>query len=164
MHKMAENYICEKEKQIANQKQREKNDFLLREGLYTKTYSDKAEYSPDYPYSEFDENTQQQRYYQKEPIEVTDEEYDELKKYSSARKTTAEKSTNAISVFLLVVAIAVFAIGLIYGIIQAGNISEYSDDVAIFVALQTWVKAFFIGSLFLGISEIIKLLHNINIK
>ena len=53
---------------------------LISAGLYEKEYSEKNEYSHEYPDSEWDEENKKQKYFKKVPIQLTDEECEKFKK------------------------------------------------------------------------------------
>lgn len=84
MHEVIKNYIAEKEKEQRLKLEKEKKEFLQSEELFEKVYSEQNEYSYKFPFSEVDENGQV-KYYKEVPIEITDEEYLELKKSAQKR-------------------------------------------------------------------------------
>ena len=61
-----------------------KRDVMLCAGLYDKVYSDVK--TQDFCNSEWDEAAKRYRYYKQVPIEVTEEEFAEIEKYSVISK------------------------------------------------------------------------------
>lgn len=61
-----------------------KRDVMLCAGLYDKVYSPVR--TQDFCNSEWDEETKRYRYYKQVPIEVTEEEFAEIEKYSAISK------------------------------------------------------------------------------
>ena len=49
--------------------------------MYEKVYSPENEYSAEYPFSEWDSVSSTTKYFKKLAYEITDEEYEEVKKY-----------------------------------------------------------------------------------
>ena len=61
-----------------------KRDVMLCAGLYDKVYSDVK--TQDFCNCEWDETAKRYRYYQQVPIEVTEEEFAEIERYSAISK------------------------------------------------------------------------------
>ena len=141
MNPLVQRYL--NEKKAAENKQRD--EFLLREGLYEKAYSPYDEYNEFYP--EYDG-----KYYKKVVPEVTDEEFAEIKKYAGVE---GKSQRNRVEKLLQIVAIAIYAIGFIVGIWMGSNAESFLAMV------PAWMGAFISGSAFLGFSEIIRLLQEI---
>lgn len=143
----------------------EKNKTLLNLGLYERVYSEDDNYSEAFPFYEWDSDTSTTKYYKKVPIEITDEEYKEVKKYSKEENTT---EFNPIAMALNVIAWAVFIVGFIAGIVL-GNVEidgyYYSHtEFSFVIAFTYWSVALISGTMFLGFAEIIKLLDAIKNK
>ena len=140
---------------------------LISAGLYEKEYSEKNEYSYEYPDSEWDEEHNKQKYFKKVPIQLTDEECEKFKKiyYSSALKPT--KPTNPIASALSIIAVLIYIGGFIAGICFANvEVGTYytHKEFSFAIALIYWAVSLVSGTMFLGFAEIIKLLHDIKNK
>lgn len=134
---------------------------LISAGLYEKEYSEKNEYSHEYPDSEWDEENKKQKYFKKVPIQLTDEECEKFKKiyYSSALKPT-----NPIASALSIIAVLIYFGGFIAGIVLGVEAADLYKDFAFSVAFVYWATALISGTLFLGFAEVIKLLNDIKNK
>ena len=132
---------------------------LVSQGLYEKVYAPNDEWSEEYdeayPENELDSERQTIRYFKKVAIEVTDEEYEQIKKYAFASNSLPE--TNDVAKALTFIAYAVYIVGLIAGIIIAA-------PMGIVVSVVCWIITAISGTMFLGFSEIIKLLQSIKNK
>ena len=109
------------------------------------------------------------KYYKIIPIEITEEEYQEVKKYSKKKDDNLE--TNSMSTVLSIIGWLIFVGGFIAGIIsgiievEGGVYYKYTyTTFSIAIALAYWGISFISGTLFLGFAEIIKLLDNIKNK
>lgn len=90
---------------------------------------------------------------------MTDEEYAELLKCAAESSDTVQwdgTPSNKISILLKSVALLIYIAGFIAGII-------INDDFPYAIWIY-WTSAFVSGSFFLGISEIVQLLHEINTR
>lgn len=145
---------------------------LIENGLYEKRYPDSTMRSPMGEYTFYDDYDH--GYYAKDPIEITDEEFEKIQPYLVEKKSNAKKTgdamvstfnsddtpyQNSIAIFLKVVAILIYVVGGIGGLI-AGSIFKGSGNV-IGISV-TWISAFITGSMFLGLSEIINKLDSAN--
>ena len=97
------------------------------------------------------------------PIEFSDEEYQEIEKYASA-----SDPENTVALVLKVLAWIIFIVGFFAGVslanieVTEGYYYTHTETQFSFsVALTYWSSAFVIGMLFIGFSEVIKLLHEI---
>lgn len=134
---------------------------LISAGLYEKEYSEKDEYSYEYPEVEWDDNNNKSKYFKKIPIQLTNEEYEKFKKiyYSSALKPT-----NPIATVLSIIAVIIYVAGFIAGIVIGVEVAEFYEDFAFGTAFVYWATSLISGTLFLGFAEIIKLLNDIKNK
>ena len=183
MDELVKKYLDEAkaiEKEIQDrkeQKEKERRDkYLISLGLikgYERRYSDKNYY----PYLKRDKETKQYYYDAPIPVEVTDEELEELKKYKALHdaptnekgqhyipitdekpktNNSAEESLGIINYFVLV-------LGIIFGVILILMSSEYGSGTIrygffiIFVALVTWAMV----KVYINISNN---LHELNAK
>ncbi|MBQ7953221.1 MAG: hypothetical protein IJ332_00550 [Clostridia bacterium] len=108
------------------------------------------------------------KYYKKVPVEITDEEYQEVKKYSKQDDTL---EINPIATALTCIAWVVFIGGFIAGIalgnveVVKGSYYTYTDtEFSFAIAFTYWCVALISGTMFLGFAEIIKLLNSIKKK
>ena len=145
-----------------------KNKTLIELGLFEKVYSEKEECSTDFPYYEWDSVNSKSKWYKKVPIEITEEEYLEVKKYS---KKDDASEINPIATALTIIAWIVFIGGFIAGIalgnveVVKGTYYTYTDTEFSFgIAFTYWCVALISGTMFLGFAEIIKLLDSIKKK
>ncbi len=145
-----------------------KNETLLELGLFERVYTEKEEYSDDFPYFEYDSENSKNRWYKKEAIAISDEEYEEVKKYIKKEKMPEK---NSIAIALTVIAWIVFIGGFIAGIVlgtvevEKGYYYTYTDtEFSFAVAFVYWCVSFISGTMFLGFAEIITLLHDIKKK
>lgn len=127
-----------------------------------------SNYNQEYPFYEWDHTCSINRYYKKTLLEVTDEEYEEIKKYSQKRYTS---TNNPVATALTVIAWIVFIGGFIIGIASAnvevikGVYYTYTTtEFSLTIALTYWCIALISGTFLLGFAEIIKLLDDIKKK
>lgn len=155
MNEQISTYILEKKKEqksIIDQ-------MLISEGIYIKKTYD--------PYSntkaEYDVKTKQ--YVQKEPIKLTDEEYEQIKviceETERLRQNCQTKDTDqcnsAIATVLKVVAVLIFIVGFIIGLVLC-EATRWKDPTILIVS---WVMSLISGLLFLSFAKIINLLNDI---
>lgn len=69
---------------------------------------------------------------------------------------------NKIASALTILAYLIFLVGAVLGIVMGDDV--YNDDFVWNVAFTWWGSSLLCGSLFLGISEVIKLLYSINLN
>lgn len=149
-----------------NQKyEAEKKRTLLELGLYEKIYSPDNKYSDEFDESELDgPNTY--KYFKKEPFEISDEDYHELKKHIVKEKT---KKSTFLPLILKCIAGLIFIVGFSAGI-SFGNVVVDPYDVidgiqfSFAIALTYWSVSLISGTLILAVAEIIKLLEDIKNK
>lgn len=160
MNQRVQEFINQQKIQLENNKNMEKAKVLNDLGLYDKEYSENPAWSEEYPDYEYDQVTQQGKYFRKIPISVTDEEYAEILKYSNIDNTQIESddvktNSNTIATIFSVIAVFIFILGLFLGIVL-GDAIGYKFSIG--VALICWGSGFVGGMLMLGFAEIIKLL------
>mgnify|MGYP000900823321 FL=1 len=166
MNQKVQEFINQQKIQLENNKNMEKAKVLNDLGLYDKEYSENSAWSEKYPEYEYDQVTQQGKYFRKIPISVTDEEYAEILKYSNIDNTQIESddvktNSNTIATIFSVIAVFIFILGLFLGIVL-GDAIGYKFSIG--VALICWGSGFVGGMLMLGFAEIIKLLTAIKNK
>lgn len=140
----------------------EKNKTLIELGLFEKVYLEKDEYKKeehkDLLFSEYDSETSKTKWYKKEAISISDEEYEELKKYTQFQNT--EVKINPISTLLRVIGIIVYISGLIAGLVLGFDV--WGNPTATMFAC--WIATFVVGTGYLGFAEIVQLLDEIKRK
>lgn len=163
MHELLKNYVAKKEAEKRELYEKKKNDLLISQGLYEKVYSDKSRYSKEFSNQEFDSDTNKYRYYKMVPIEISEEEYQQIKELSN---TTNPVEKNIVASILTGSAWIIFIVGFILGIVF-GNVeieipfADYSE-FSFAIALIYWATSFISGLILLGIAEIIKLINNVS--
>lgn len=169
MNQKAQKYITSKKKELQKIKVSEKESFLIEQGLCEKVFAPNPEQfginHTEYPYYDYNEDSNTYGYYKAIPIDLTDEEFAEV--YSAFKAVEDEldkedgkdvpKSTNGMAVFMTIVAITIYIVGLVAGIVIGKNFGGYWFSWT--SASICWFAGFVYGSLFLGVSEIIRLLH-----
>ena len=159
MNLKAQEYIDKKLEDINKKKNNEMEKFLIREGLYEKVYPEENKYSLEYSYTETDPVTQETKYYKKVAIEVTDEEYVEIKRaYEMAKEEKPKQEEDSISVLLKVVGVILYMAGAFAGLIVG------SENESFMIGLLYFIVAFVSGTSFLGFARIIELLTEIKNK
>lgn len=164
---MVQEFIDKKKAEIENNKNKEKRKLLMDLGICEKEYSQSSAWSEEYPDYEYDQETKEGRYFKKIPINVTDEEYEEILKYcKQSDNTTPVNKENKVAKVLTGIAYAIFIIGAIFGFVM-GYTKDILDDTYSFsfaVAIAWWGVSFIGGMFMLGFAEIIKLLNAIKNK
>lgn len=171
--KLKEFFEVKKQEELKKQEEA-KEKTLIDLGLFEKVYSPDSEPSDEFPCYEWDSANSTYKYFKEVPIEVTDEEYEEIKKYSkqSAGETLNPfYGNNPIAKALTVIAWIIFIGGFIAGIalgtveVERGHYYTYTDtEFSFAVAFVYWCVSFISGTMFLGFAEIIKLLNEIKYK
>ena len=125
--------------------------------MYEKIYSPNNKYSEEFSIIEWDSNNRINKYYKKVPIEITEEEYQEVKQYLKCDDSVCinNPKNNPIASILRVIATLIYVAGLIVG-------CYLSDNLAI--AIGCWIGSFFSGTLILWFAEVIRLLNDIKNK
>ena len=132
-------------------------------------YSEKNTYDPEFPFDEWNSNTQKHNYYKKVPIEITDSEYEQLLKFCKTENKA--NKTNTVATVLTAIAWIIFIGGFVSGIVLGnvevtkGVIYTYTDtEFSFTIAFTYWAISFISGFFILGFAEIIKLLNDIKNK
>lgn len=144
--------------------------FLLEKGLYDMVEIPDEDVKitslSDYV-KQWDTTTQQMKYYQKVPIEISDEEYKLLRETCVEEKkknANLEDINNTVASALCVIAWIIYIVAFIAGIGFGIDAAEYYSEFNFIVALIYWVIGLISGTMFLGFAEIIKLLEAIKRK
>ncbi len=134
---LLEKYISEQEKIL----QKKKEEELISRGLYRLETSD--EYQPYFTY-----DPDKKIYYKKVPLELTDEEYEQIKKYPVKRK-----SDLGLASVLILIGVIIIVLGVVFGI--AG--SNGDGGTAMLVIIGTFAS----GIVYIALGVIINLLSEI---
>lgn len=172
MDKKVQEYIEAKKKELEqirnDKKQTAKNTFLIEQGFYEKVYAPEqyGVNKQEFPYSEYNQEKETYLYYKLVPYDISDEQYTEMLSAYNALQEELNKeddeniseSTNGIAIFMTIVAVTIYIVGLVVGIVMGKNFGHYGNFEWVSAAI-CWFAGFVYGSLFLGVSEIIKLLN-----
>ena len=145
-------------KYLEEKREKERQEILIAAGLYEKEYAPKSQELPNGEYPRLDTTIIPNRPYKAIPIEITDEEYEQVKKYAFASSTLPEpvNSSNGIATVLTVIGVIVYLIGFI-GFFAMFNMNALSAFIIL-------ASAAISGTMFLGFAKIIKLLQSIKNK
>ena len=157
--------LQQEEKEKAEKEANNRNSVLRAAKLLEREYSNKTEFSPEYPLLDQENKT----YYRIVPLKVSEEEWEAIKTaYEKEKKITKQPTgtvpqtneyvDNAVAKALKVIAIIIFVCGAISGAIIGISAETFMATLAI------WFSVFVVGTMMLGFSEIVKLLDNINDK
>ena len=163
MNEKVKVFLDAKKEEKAKKYNQEKSDLLLSLDLYEKVYSDSKEYIAEFPFNEYSAKDNGVIWFKKVPIEVTDEEYEEIKKYSCV-KSQKSTSNNTIATILTIIALIIYIGGFIAGCAIAPTDTYYGTYFNWGIAFGFWAGALISGTSFLGFAEIIKLLQSIKDK
>ncbi len=122
--------------------------------------------SYEYPFSEYNSDLDHYRKYKKEPIELTDEEYEAVKQVSEINNVQQENNTVAdiLTAIAWITYIGGFFLGCFLGNIEVEGVYYSHSEFSFAVAIIYWCAALISGTIFLGFAEIIKLLTSIKNK
>ncbi len=167
MNEIVKKYLEAKKEETKKKHEEKKAQKLLELGICEKEYELSGSYNADYTYWD----PENQKYYKKVPIEVSDEEYDEILKYSGDKD---EKSYNIIANVLIASAWVIIVGGFILGLYAGfevgslNNLFSYSaynkSEFSFLPAIICWIIAYLSGISLLGFAEIIQLLQDIKNK
>ena len=166
MQDSVKKYIDRKKEEIKQQR----DAFLIEEGMYTKEYAPDDKQSDEFHEYEWSIKENKNRFYKKVAIEITDEEFEMVKELNEKTKKI-HRVNNPVGVALQVIAWIIFIGGFIAGIVL-GNVevtkgiyySYTATEFSFAIAFTYWSVSLISGMLFLGLSEAIKLLNEINNK
>lgn len=168
MNEIVQQFLADQKERERKKYEEEKKITLFELGLYKKVYSPDNKHDWEYSITEWDPNTSTRRYYKKVPLEITDEEYQEVCKYTQRKEV---KKINAVAKALEVIAWVLFIGGFIAGIalgrveVERGYYYTYTEtEFSFAAALIYWSVSLISGTVFLGFAEIIKLLDAIKKK
>lgn len=159
MHELAQEFIERKKKELSEKKKEEIKQFLISNGLFEKIYADKGEEDSTFLYPYYD--TKKDLFYYEEPIRISEEEYEELKKYTNTEKVhtnTPKNSRSFAEKLLKALAYTLYTLGFI------GSISILVATSNSILFLGYLISVFIGGTVFYGFGEIIRLLNDIKNK
>lgn len=156
MNKQVEEYLNEMQRYEKFEELKQKNQTLINAGLYEKVPLSSDEEVPEYMvvYDKLG------RRFRAVPIDVTDEEFEAIRKYSSVSKGNKR---NRIGIALKIVAILFFVVSVIFFMLALATDSYFREDIKI-LYFAYCIASIIIGILFLGFGEIIRLLQNLTNK
>lgn len=163
MNEIVEKYLERKldekndnEVKLSEMELKKREDFLIKEGLFEKIYSDSTEYDDEYPEIEYLKSGDF-RYYKRVMIDLTEEEWEAvLAAYNETKDKAAVSAKESKAV--TVMKIATYIIGTI------GAIFSFSMLDAPKLAIQYLAVSCAATVLLYGICEIVRLLEEINKK
>lgn len=155
MNERVKEFLDAKKEAEKKKYEEKKQKILFEAGLYEKVYVDEYD---DETFCEYDDTAQAQAYYKMAPVKVTDEEFEEIKKYIEPQDIENDK--NPIATILKVIAVIVYIAGFIASFFL--GVDRYGDVSA--MVMVWWIVFFISGTIYLGFAEIIKLLDAIKRK
>lgn len=75
-----------------------------------------------------------------------------------------EPTTNTIGNIIKIIGFCVMFVGFVVGALMEKELGSYSYTFEIKIALPFWIAGFISGTIFIGVAEIINLLHKIHEK
>lgn len=162
MERIVQQFLESKKAEERAEYEEEKRKILRDLGLVHKEYSDNDEYTEGFPNSEYDQAKGRVVWYRITGIDVSDEEYEEIRKYTNCDEK--EYIRNYIASVLQVIAWVIYVGGFFLGIKMGNEMSTFTSEFAFSVAIVYWCVALVSGTIFLGFAEIIKLLEAIKRK
>lgn len=166
MNERLEQYFAEKKKEQEELRNKKKIELLFQEDLYEKIPIEENDAEGNHNLeAEWDYETSS--FYQKVPIDITDEEYEQLKKVCAVSDESENQIAKALTVIAWIIYIGGFFAGILFGLVEVnrGSYYTYTDTTFSFaLAFSYWAICFVAGTMFLGFAEIIKLLEEIKRK
>ena len=147
MNEKLKQFLDAKKEEEEKKYQDEKKKTLIKLGLSERVYAKEGEDLSSFPVSEYDPEMEAYRFYRDQAIDITDEEYEQLKMYL---KSTTKSKTSPVAMTIRALAIVVLIGGVIFSAVY---------DIPTF----SW-SSFVYAMMTLGFAEIIQLLHEINNK
>lgn len=156
MNEKIEQYINKRRAEIEEQQKKERNEFLIEIGLYDVEYADSDEYSDEYPDTVRDPETGRKRFCKKIALEVTDEEYEELRTltYQGTYRDYGTWTSGFLRNFAVIL--------ILVGIFTTITITAMTESILLFTIGILTTLTF--GAILLGISEMIRLLNRMALQ
>lgn len=155
MHESIEKFFEKQKKTI----QKNRKQFLIDNNICERVYnpSEDSEYSDEYPYRDRDTG----KWFKKEPIDVTDEEFEMIQKaYNEAH--TEKPESNGIATFFMVLGWITVIAGLIESLSAASGDKGESFTFSVFII--HFAVTLIASMMYFGFGEVIKLLNDIKNK
>ena len=143
-------------KYLEEKREKERKEILIAAGLYEKEYAPKSQELPNGEYPRLDTTIIPNRPYKAIPIEITDEEYEQVKKYAVKPPIFLPKP-NLIAKISRGMGVCAYVLGFFCGM-------SFQSNGLLSFAITVWVMAAIGGTILLGLSETVKLLQNIRDK
>lgn len=143
MNKKLERYL----KELENDKIKSYQKYLMKHGVYER----KSEEGEENAYRVRNENWEVMYV---NPIDISIEDVEKIENYVNIGTAT----NNAIATAIAIVAVLIYIVGFIYG----STVLEIEESWGL--AFIYWCAFAVSGTIMLGFSEIINLLHKINLK
>ena len=154
MNEILKEFLDTKKAEEKKKYEEEKQKTLIELGIYEKEYSpDNSSHNGKFPHFEWDNTTQTAKYYKIIPIKITDEEYEDVKKYIVLSNN--QNSNNSIANILKILAVIIYIVGFIF---------PFCLEAEFPIMLIYWLSFFILGTIYLGFAEIIQLLTDIKNK
>jgi hypothetical protein len=156
MHESIIKYL-EKQNKIKIENRRQ---FLLDNDICERVYNpiEDGEYNDEYPFRDCDTN----KWYKKEPIDITDDEFNLIQKAYNEAHTSEKSESNSIATFFFVFGWITIIAGLIESLSAASDDKGESFTFSIFVIHLAITLV--LSMLYFGFGEVIKLLNDIKNK
>lgn len=145
--------------------EKERDEFLISIGLVDDTKTIRK-YSPEYgyPYLEWDMSTRKYFYDSYSAVEVTDEEYKELKKYYGKKIKKTKRINNTAEIFLAHVNAIVLIIGILASVILLGAMTLGKGDYLLIASIGILIISIISWAVIKTFLNISNNLHEINSK
>ena len=155
MNDKVEEYLNKKRKEYEDARAKK----LIDLGICDRVYAPSSGFTTnEYPYAEYDQKTYTNRYYKLIPCQITDEEYEEIMKYSN----TSEVKINSAFITFKIAAAIIWLFGLFGGIGTGMIFADY--EFSWISAFSVWIGTFIFGLQIFGMGKIIELLSDIKYK
>ena len=156
MNEKLAQYLNTKEQERQSLINRQKAELLINEGLYDllPVNANEIDWDTEYVEYKWDSSIQSNRCYKQIPIEISDDEYEKIKSYSTPTKINYQENT--VAKILTVLGVITYIIGFLGGI--------WGADGYFGMTIAIWVATLISGTMFLAFSQIIKLLEDIKRK
>ena len=149
----------------AKEREERKQKTLIELGLYEKVFSPNNQRSEEFNCESWDETNQEYKYFKKVPIVISDEEFQEVEKYSREEVLIQNNIVaTALTIIAWVIFVGGFFAGIILGTVEVEGRYSTSVEFSFATAFIYWCVSLISGTVFLGFAEIIKLLNAIKEK
>lgn len=149
--------FLEKQNKIKRENRRQ---FLLNNNICERIYNpvEDSEYSEEYPFRDRDTN----KWYKKEPLDVTDEEFELIQKAYNEAHTSEKPESNGVAIIFIIFGWITLIAGLIESLAAASDDKGKTFIVSVFII--HFAFTILSSMIYFGFGEVIKLLHSINNK